>query len=540
VPKPYVIDDGGKIAKPELINVDYTVDPPTAEVVIRNSHYIWFAVQTLGNQQWVLLPPCELRGEWSLTAPLQTDCTKATASLGTLQLTANNSASLKIDGTGEDPVAAERLFFIYGAEVFWRAALLKPLPYDVATQLEDAAYGLSDAEVQNFGGELGAAGPVSQFVKIGSDVHDANAPALSHDIIDLAQDDALTNWLVSRGLVDTDSMNKFVTAAKGASGALYAVQLGVELGDFPVRFSVESLAATGATSGTLNFYVPDYVAAAAEKVAVDRRSASSTPTKQPGVPTNTPAWTASTSPNGDLWITRVGGGNPKKLVTGPVWHPSLSHDGQHIAYLRQLGADKLSGQQIEVVDIDGSGQRIVIEPRPIPDQLRFGQRTQYQSFGEVRWAFDDAAIYFQWSYGNVSGKGITRHDLRSGAEEDLGLTPVSAFEPLSDNHFADVSYVNACPSQPCQTGDELTLDTPHFARPSITLVEPGQDFSYAASFSGALLAYVTEDKLRVVAADGSLQGVWDAAGRQVQTFTYDDKSVVLSGPGHDQSVIELN
>ena len=41
-----------------------------------------------------------------------------------------------------------------------RAALLKPLPHDVATQLEDAAWGLSDAELQNFGGELGAAGPV--------------------------------------------------------------------------------------------------------------------------------------------------------------------------------------------------------------------------------------------------------------------------------------------------------------------------------------------------------------------------------------------
>lgn len=154
------------------------------------------------NQQWVLLPPCELRGEWSLTAPLQTDCTSATVSLGTLQLRPNNSASLKVDGTGENPVAAQRLFFVYGAEVFWRAALLKPLPHDVATQLEDAAWGLSDAELQNFGGELGAAGPVSQFVKIGTDVHDANAPALIHDIIELAQDNAMTDWLVSRGLVD--------------------------------------------------------------------------------------------------------------------------------------------------------------------------------------------------------------------------------------------------------------------------------------------------------------------------------------------------
>jgi len=51
---------------------------------------------------------------------------------------------------------------------------------------------------------------------------------------------------------------------------------------------------------------------------------------------------------------------------------------------------------------------------------------------------------------------------------------------------------------------------------------------------------VTAGKLHVVAPDGTPQGAWDAGARQVQTFTYDDKSIVLSGPGHDDSVIILN
>jgi hypothetical protein len=271
------------------------------------------------------------------------------------------------------------------------------------------------------------------------------------------------------------------------------------------------------------------------------RSGTSTTSSQTGPPTVTPAWTPFTSPNGDLWINVVGGRDFKKVLDGPVWHPKLSHDGQRIAYLRQLGADKFYGEQIEVVNIDGSDQRVIVAPQPVPTELQFSPQTQYQSFGEVRWSFDDASIYFQWNYGNVSGKGITKHDLRTGMEQDLGLSPVGAFEPLDDNYFAVISYVDACPpSRPCQTGDELSLETPYFARPSIMLVGPGDAFSYAASPSGALLAYVTANTLHVVAPDGTPLGVWDAGGRQVQTFTYDGKSVVLSGPGHDDSVIELN
>src|SRR5207248_10137607 len=124
------------------------------------------------------------------------------------------------------------LLVIYGAEISWRAAMGEPIPATVAQQLEDAAWGLADAEIANFGGDLGAAGPVYRFAKIGRDLQSADVLAAMGDVFDLAQDQAVTDWLVARGVVDATKMNGFVTAAKAAGRAIYVVQLTTELADF--------------------------------------------------------------------------------------------------------------------------------------------------------------------------------------------------------------------------------------------------------------------------------------------------------------------
>ncbi len=56
------------------------------------------------------------------------------------------------------------------------------------------------------------------------------------------------------------------------------------------------------------------------------------------------------------------------------------------------------------MNLDGSNRRVVVSRRPVPDFLQFGNRTVYQLLREVRWSHDDAAIYFQWNWGNIGGR----------------------------------------------------------------------------------------------------------------------------------------
>ena len=198
-------------------------------------------------------------------------------SLGRIPLTREYRVIVPIDGIGADEKPGQHLLFAYGAEVFWRAAVGEPLPPVLAERLEEAAWGLSDADVQNVGGDLGVAGPIDHFAKIGRDLHEANVPGAMGDVFDLAQDQALTDWLVSQGLVDEAKMQAWVAATQAADRAAYVAHLTTELADLPLRFSVEALAAGGATSGLLEFHVPDDVA----KAAASQFSARSQPSAPP-------------------------------------------------------------------------------------------------------------------------------------------------------------------------------------------------------------------------------------------------------------------
>jgi hypothetical protein len=259
-----LVDQGDEIAHPELHNVQAGDDAPTAEVVVRNSnHTVWFAVRTVDQSKWVLLPPCQPKVHISVTDPLDYDCGDATASLGRIPLTADRRVIVSIDGTGGDQEAAEHLLLAYGAEIFWRAAMSEPLPPTAGRRIEDAAYGLADAEIANFGGDIGAAGPVYDLVNIGRAARAGDPAGAVDAAFELAQDKAVTDWFIARGLVDTPKMNAWVAHTKQLGRALYGIELTTLLADLPLRFSVEALTPGGATFGALEFHVPDYVARAA-------------------------------------------------------------------------------------------------------------------------------------------------------------------------------------------------------------------------------------------------------------------------------------
>lgn len=245
------IVQGIEIVEPLFLDAAESPDGASPRVVLRNKHSIWYAVQTIDHQRWVLLPPCQTQFQADLRELVDYDCSESTVDIGRIPLTPGYRWTGVIDGAGGTPAAGERLAFIYVWELMWRAALGEPLPPTSARKLESLAFGFSDAALENSGKiPLASAIRSLKALKEQDYVEAADAAA------DFVSWEEWGDLLVKGGIMSSAQAERFAVFQSGLSRFVLGIQLGILWPELVLRFGIEAVASGGATEGILEFHVP--------------------------------------------------------------------------------------------------------------------------------------------------------------------------------------------------------------------------------------------------------------------------------------------
>lgn len=216
-----------------------------------------------------------------------------------------------------------------------------------------------------------------------------------------------------------------------------------------------------------------------------------------------------------LFVANRDGSNMRKLVDGSVAGPSWSHDGGWIAYLRVFRDTTPFGAQIEIVSTDGAINSTVVPFQPNPTA---GQSdSPYALLREVRWAPDDSAVFYQWTYGSSGVRGIKRLDLKTGVEQELGIA-ADEFDVAPNDGALVVSYQVG---KGTSAGYEIRLVDTHLQGPGEQLLKG----SY-----GRHPSWSPDGRKIIVATDSGFIEAW--RNGDIQAFT----SVPTAGIRPGQSI----
>lgn len=220
-------------------------------------------------------------------------------------------------------------------------------------------------------------------------------------------------------------------------------------------------------------------------------------------PTTSGVDLAYVSPEGDLWVSAVDGSNARKIVDGQISDPFWSRDGNRIAYVRtvQPTDSGVWGDQIEVANADGSDAVVLVPPRDDPSLVP--EVEGYKGFHNLRWAPDDSALYYAYGIALRGGRGIIRHELRTGVEEDIGVPEVilgSGFDVATDGTLA--AFGN--PYNADRFTHHLYL-IPEVGAPQLLHKMSGEDSfpSPAWSPDATQIALQLDDGLELIGRDGT-------------------------------------